>query len=84
MPSPAQSLPVEIHLLILEAIPFDETNPYNTLSSCAITCQAWLPQARTLLYRKIFLSSPRHYALFSRTLAEKPELGPLVREIQIG
>ncbi|TFK93286.1 hypothetical protein K466DRAFT_658633 [Polyporus arcularius HHB13444] len=74
-------LPPELQLLIIDAaadMSQDWTTKLDILRACALTCHAWLPTARRHLYSTVYLRSPIHSRLLSRTLADNPAIFPLI------
>ena len=82
------TLPLDVWFLVFDELsPQDFTSDldilHNTLYSCALTCQSWLPRTRILLYGEVFLDREEACNLLSRTLKESPDLGALVRKINL-
>ncbi|RPD56100.1 hypothetical protein L226DRAFT_561037 [Lentinus tigrinus ALCF2SS1-7] len=85
-PQPAEhpQLPLEVQLLILDAIPEafqDRAATQNAIRSCAETCQAWLSRARFHLYHTVHLRSHSQCYLLSRTLTENAAIATLIQHI---
>ncbi|KAI1784777.1 hypothetical protein LXA43DRAFT_192381 [Ganoderma leucocontextum] len=65
---PLGTLPIEIYERVIDCIGSNGAGECgiramrNALCSCALTCQAWLPRSRVLLYQSVTLYSPRAYA----------------------
>lgn len=82
------TLPLDVWFLVFDYFcPEDFTSDLNvltnTLCSCALTCQSWLPRARYLLYNHVFLDRWTACRLLKRTLKEYPDLGALVGKLDI-
>ncbi|KAI0718178.1 hypothetical protein C8T65DRAFT_94918 [Cerioporus squamosus] len=83
---PSQRLPLELQFLILDVISRYSQSwliMRGSLRSCALTCQAWLPQARRHLYHAVYLDDPWQTPLFARTLTVSPSIGPLIKHLHL-
>ena len=77
-------LPLDVQLMILDAVPgvpHEWPAKYESLLSCALTCQDWLPRARRYLYNTIEFDDQYQFPLLSRTLSESPSLGALIQTL---
>ncbi|KZV87254.1 hypothetical protein EXIGLDRAFT_723932 [Exidia glandulosa HHB12029] len=52
-----------------------------TLVSAALVCRAWFVAATALLYRSVRLDTAKKCITFTRTLASRPQLAAVVREV---
>ncbi|EMD34658.1 hypothetical protein CERSUDRAFT_86071 [Gelatoporia subvermispora B] len=71
-------LPLEIWDEIIDY--FGEAGDRLTLSSCALVCRAWLPRARSHLFRVIYVHTPRHLRRLTKALDRSPEIPPLIKD----
>ena len=78
-------IPNEIFLHIfdcLRAAASSETY-HNTLTSFAVTCQAWHPVAVDLLYGRIHIKSVQQLRLLVQTLSQSPDVAGRVSDITL-
>lgn len=61
---------------------WDETDPQETLLSCALVCRSWLPASRDALFRSIYLYDPHHYNLFVERVLRCSDMAPWLNSIQ--
>ncbi|KAL1940774.1 hypothetical protein VTO73DRAFT_7815 [Trametes versicolor] len=86
MPKTTWTIPFDICLDLVDAVGADPQLRYrrSTLRACALTCSAWLGRARAQLYNNVsFRADCVALRKFSHTIAASPELGALVRHIDI-
>lgn len=58
-------------------------NDRDSLSTCSRVCHAWLPSARTHLFRDQRLTGAKHCARFEALLEGNPDIAPYVRKLTI-
>ncbi|KAI0332594.1 hypothetical protein GY45DRAFT_1273675 [Cubamyces sp. BRFM 1775] len=58
-------------------------NDRDSLSICSMVCHAWLPSARTHLFRDQRLTGAKHCARFEALLAGSPDIAYYVRKLAI-
>ncbi len=83
---PSQRLPLEVQFLVLDEVPKVSQTwviMRDSLRSCALTCQAWLPRAHRHLYHTVYLDAPWQTPLLARTLTEFPITGPLIKHLHV-
>lgn len=81
MPTPAITLPLEIHRIILQ---FVDSDDYETLRLLSLASSTTRNEAERVLYRNIL--KPRHVArfvLFYRTVGDSSRLARLVRSLRL-
>ena len=72
---PTIQLPREIIDEILGQLQTDK----DTLRTCSLVCQTWLPHARYQLFRQVSLDPSPHTALFPDLITRCPELARVIR-----
>ncbi|KAH9913862.1 uncharacterized protein B0H18DRAFT_1047314 [Fomitopsis serialis] len=72
-------LPLELHHYIIDYL-WDDL---PTLASCSLTCYAWLPSARSHMFRTLIINSPGKHRRADQMLIAHPHLACFVRELRI-
>ncbi|EJF60583.1 hypothetical protein DICSQDRAFT_161982 [Dichomitus squalens LYAD-421 SS1] len=93
---PTIPLPIEIYEQIIDSVgigvgarDYVVSVARATLCSCCLTCQAWLPRSRALLYKSITLKAPRpsdlqiSFQKLVRTILDSPLIAALVENITL-
>ncbi|KAH9477670.1 hypothetical protein JR316_0009896 [Psilocybe cubensis] len=80
MSSIIKVLPLEIISLIIEDLGSDE-HPSQSLKSCALSCQTFLPLCQKELFRKMSLLDDRTRSTFVELVRQSPRLAQHVREL---
>lgn len=76
---PPPTFPLEIAEHVIDCVGSGH-QAYRTLMTCALTCKAWLPRSRARLYSAVVIRRQFQLIQFSRSLAYRPLLSPLVKE----
>ncbi|KAJ9607018.1 hypothetical protein H2204_015704, partial [Knufia peltigerae] len=78
------------HELLFLVVQYLSIKPYGTSITCgnlfaiSLTSKRFHAVARKLIYKAVFLPSPRAAVHFARTLTEHPDLGLLVQYFEAG